>query len=61
MLPLEQCRKILGERAAHLNDGQIIALRDSLYRAVNLIFDHIEKRILKNEVNENELSKIPNK
>ncbi len=47
MLTLTRCKEILGERATHLSDEQILTLRDSLYGIVNLIFDNIEKKEVK--------------
>lgn len=44
MLTTEQCRKILGQRSAGLTDDQVGALRDSLRKLVNLIFDHLDKK-----------------
>lgn len=53
MLSVEQSKKILGKKATHLNDEQILALRDSLYSIVNLIFDNLQKKqIKKDEKNE---------
>lgn len=44
MLTIYQCREILKEKASCLTDGEVLALRDSLYGIINLIFDHLEKR-----------------
>ena len=53
MLPIERCKEILGERAAHLSDAQVVSIRDSLYSIVNLIFDNLQKKeIKKDEENE---------
>ncbi len=53
MLTIERCKEILDEKATHLNDEQVIALRDSLYSVVNLIFDNLQKKeIKKDEKNE---------
>lgn len=55
MLDIERCKQILGDRATHLSDEQILAFRDSLYSAVNLIFDHLQKKEMKkNEQYQNE-------
>ncbi len=49
MLTIERCRKILAERATNLTDEQVAVLRDSLYGAVNLIFDHLQKKEMKKD------------
>jgi len=55
MLTLERCKEILGSRASHLTEEQVLTLRDSLYSAVNLIFDHLQKKEMKkNEQYQNE-------
>jgi hypothetical protein len=55
MLSLERCRKILGDRSKNLSDEQVAVLRDSLYSAVNLIFDNLQKKEMKkNEQYQNE-------
>lgn len=48
MVTTQRCKEILGERAAHLSDAQVVALRDSLYGIVNLIFDNLQKKEIKN-------------
>lgn len=61
MLSVEKCKAILGEEAAHLNDEQIVTLRDSLYSIVNLIFDNFQKKeIKKYEANKNEYTTTSN-
>lgn len=49
MLTITRCKEILGERGTHLNDEQVLKLRDSLYGIINLIFDNIEKKTIKKE------------
>ena len=58
MLTLERCKQLLGDRATHLTDEQILGFRDSLYKAVNLILDHLQKKEMKkNEQYQNENTK----
>jgi hypothetical protein len=40
MLSLEQCKKILGERARNYTDGQLEGIRDELYILAGLAFEH---------------------
>ena len=49
MLTIERCKEILGERGTQLSDEQVLTLRDSLYGIINLIFDNIEKKTIKQE------------
>ncbi len=43
MLTVEQCKKILGEKTKNYTDEQIEAIRDELYIAANLSFEHWRK------------------
>ena len=43
MLTLEQCKKILGNKAQNLTDSEIESIRDELYIAANLAFSHWQK------------------
>ena len=43
MLTLEQCKKLLGDKAKNYSDEFIEALRDELYVAANLSFEHWRK------------------
>lgn len=40
MLSVEQCKKILGERARNYTDEQLEAIRDELYILAGLAFEH---------------------
>lgn len=43
MLSLENCKKILGDKAIDLSDEAIEEIRDELYIAANLAFSHWQK------------------
>ena len=43
MLTLEQCKKILGDKAKDYRDESIELIRDQLYVAANLSFEHWKK------------------
>ncbi len=43
MLSIEQCKKILGEKAKNLSDENIEAIRDALYVQANLLFNHWQR------------------
>jgi hypothetical protein len=43
MLTIERCRKTLADKAVGLSDEQIEAVRDELYIAANLSFEHWHK------------------
>jgi len=43
MLPVQQCKKILGEKAKNYSDEVVEAIRDELYVAANLAFEHWRK------------------
>lgn len=43
MFTLEHCKKILGDKAVGLSDEAIEAIRDELYIAANLAFNHWQK------------------
>jgi len=49
MITAERCKEILGERGTQLSDEQVLTLRDSLYGIINLIFDNIEKKVIKQD------------
>jgi hypothetical protein len=40
MLSVEQCKRILGERAKNYTDEQLEAIRDELYILAGLAFEH---------------------
>ena len=55
MLTIEQCKKILNGNGLNLNDEQVERIRDELYIAANICFDHWQKSQMKtNEENQNE-------
>jgi hypothetical protein len=43
MLSVENCKKILGDKAIGLSDKAVEAIRDELYVAANLAFAHWQK------------------
>ena len=43
MLTVEQAKKILGEKSKNYTDEQIESIRDTLYIAANLAFEHWRK------------------
>jgi len=43
MLTLEQCKKILGDKAKNYSEESIELIRDQLYIAANLSFEHWKK------------------
>lgn len=43
MLSIEKCKKIFGEKAVKLSDEQLEKVRDELYVAANLSFNHWRK------------------
>lgn len=43
MLTLQHCKKVLGDKAKNYTDEQIEAIRDELYIAANLAFEHWRK------------------
>ncbi len=43
MLSIEQSKKILGDKAKNYTDEEIEAIRDTLYVAANLSFEHWRK------------------
>ena len=43
MLTLEQAKKILGDKAKNYTDEQLETMRDELYIAANLAFNHWQK------------------
>ncbi|HRY76631.1 MAG TPA: hypothetical protein P5524_00485 [Candidatus Paceibacterota bacterium] len=43
MLSVEQCKKILGDKAKNYTDEKIEAIRDQLYILANLAFGHWQK------------------
>lgn len=53
MLSIEQCKKILGNKAKNYSDELIEAIRDELYVAANLAFAHWQKNCSSTKEGEN--------